>query len=536
MSSIFSLAPPSLSQLSAPATNETIFVTSSYLVHAGETLDIGDSLGFRLQVEYGTSASLDIRGDVNVTTPHDRVAGVASTQAPNGIAEVQIRATSHLTVQGSGATIAAGVILETGVALVTNSGLVHVIGASGLAYGVACQSSNMTITNSGAIDVEALGFASGIVAQGDGTADNDGTITVEAGSAFGLAGFESVDVTNTGDIRVTGLGPSGFAAGAAISTFSSAFGPAHAAPASGSFFTNSGDIFVTGLGQIVGVEIEEVQSFINTGRVVADHDGAATLSAGLAFNSAVGGLVQNDGLIAGQYSILAADQISGGDGVSTDDVVINTGRLIGDVLMGAGSDGISNTGRIVGDVDLGDDGDIYIGNRGRLEGALMGGLGDDNLTGSHVGDVIYGDEQDTGLGGGADVLRGMGGDDTLYGGDGVDTLTGAEGADSLSGGDGNDVFKFTKLTDSVTGAADLITDLNNVDVISLRPIDADTGAGGDQAFTLVGAFTSHAGELVVSYDAGTDLTTISGDVDGDGDADLVITASGDHHEFTSFVL
>jgi serralysin len=130
----------------------------------------------------------------------------------------------------------------------------------------------------------------------------------------------------------------------------------------------------------------------------------------------------------------------------------------------------------------------------------------------------------------------MKGDDSLFGGQGADTLTGGAGADSLSGGDGADVFRFTKLSDSTAASSDLITDLTDADQIDLHLLDADTGTGGDQAFHLVGAFGGHAGELTVAYDSGADLTTVSGDVDGDGVADLVITIAGDSSGFTNFVL
>jgi len=62
------------------------------------------------------------------------------------------------------------------------------------------------------------------------------------------------------------------------------------------------------------------------------------------------------------------------------------------------------------------------------------------------------------------------------------------------------------------------------------------GAAGDQAFHLVSAFGGHAGELVVGYDDFREVTNISGDVDGDGTADFLITADGDHTGFNHFVL
>jgi serralysin len=53
---------------------------------------------------------------------------------------------------------------------------------------------------------------------------------------------------------------------------------------------------------------------------------------------------------------------------------------------------------------------------------------------------------------------------------------------------------------------------------------------------MVKAFHHKAGEALRAYDAGSDLTTISLDVDGDAHADMVIGISGDWRGFTGFVL
>ncbi len=64
---------------------------------------------------------------------------------------------------------------------------------------------------------------------------------------------------------------------------------------------------------------------------------------------------------------------------------------------------------------------------------LVGGDGDDILTGSASDDVLDG-------GPGNDTLNGRGGNDTLIGGPGNDTLIGGPGSDVISGGDGDDVI------------------------------------------------------------------------------------------------
>lgn len=139
-------------------------------------------------------------------------------------------------------------------------------------------------------------------------------------------------------------------------------------------------------------------------------------------------------------------------------------------------------------------------------------------------------------GDGADTLIGGKSADSLNANGGDDKLVGGAGADNLAGGDGADRFFYLAVKDSTAGASDLITDLTDADVIYLKPIDADVTHKGQQAFHLVTTFSGHVGELTVGFDASADLTTIAGDVDGDGAADLVIHASGDHHDFTNFVL
>lgn len=126
--------------------------------------------------------------------------------------------------------------------------------------------------------------------------------------------------------------------------------------------------------------------------------------------------------------------------------------------------------------------------------------------------------------------------DSIDGGGGDDTIAGGGGADVLTGGAGADVFAFAVVHHSWSGEADLITDLEDGDSIDLSAIDADRKSPGDQAFAVVEAFTGHRGELTISYDADSGRTLFSGDVNGDGVADLVIQAAGDHTAFAGLVL
>jgi Ca2+-binding RTX toxin-like protein len=129
---------------------------------------------------------------------------------------------------------------------------------------------------------------------------------------------------------------------------------------------------------------------------------------------------------------------------------------------------------------------------------------------------------------GNNTLSGLGGNDTINGGDGNDTIIGGAGNDVLSGGAGSDTF--VVLQESVGGATleiDQITDFSTAqgDKLDLSAIDADNGAAGDQAFTLVGSFSHHAGEMTLSFSGG--ITVLSLDVNGDGLADYQMKINGD---------
>ncbi|HEX8585498.1 MAG TPA: Ig-like domain-containing protein [Allosphingosinicella sp.] len=164
---------------------------------------------------------------------------------------------------------------------------------------------------------------------------------------------------------------------------------------------------------------------------------------------------------------------------------------------------------------------------GSDEGALFNGAAehDGNLAvrGGRAADSLTG-------GSGKDNLYGNGGSDMLSGGIGNDVLTGGAGADDLYGGAGKDKFVFGGVGDSnVVDGIDVLHDfgLEFGERIDLSAIDANVDEAGDQAFTFLGkdaAFTEVAGQLRVVGENGNWF--VQGDVDGDGNADLVIQVSG----------
>jgi len=131
---------------------------------------------------------------------------------------------------------------------------------------------------------------------------------------------------------------------------------------------------------------------------------------------------------------------------------------------------------------------------------------------------------------GADLMRGGAGADRLRGGFGADNIGGGTGTDTLTGGGGADVFFFGDDThlNSTFALTDTIMDFSQSDgdTISLTGIDANTTAGGNQAFSFVGdsAFSGTAGELRYAQAGGQ--TVVEMDRDGDGVADLYLTLDG----------
>jgi len=262
-----------------------------------------------------------------------------------------------------------------------------------------------------------------------------------------------------------------------------------------------------------------------------------------------------------------ADHLDGGAGNDTV-VYWNTGSTAGltiDLATGVGHNGDAEGDTFTGieNVTGGPGNDVINGNDGAntlfgwngndvLRGAagadrLDGGTGTDsvmysesaaavtiNLTsgagsgGNAQGDVlvaienVYGSSHN-------DALIGNAGANGLVGNAGNDVLAGMGGKDTLAGGAGADRFYYAALSDSPVGVnADRITDFSHAqgDRIDLHGIDADTTAAGDQAFHFIGsaAFTHHAGELHESVAGG--VTTVSGDVNGDGVADFSINLTG----------
>lgn len=188
-------------------------------------------------------------------------------------------------------------------------------------------------------------------------------------------------------------------------------------------------------------------------------------------------------------------------------------RLSGtDPLSGAGNDAANTiTGNAGANKLSGLGGNDY----------LYGGDGNDTLDGGDGSDFLQADNGDDSLLGGA-------GNDTLYGNAGNDMLTGGAGKDTLVGGAGADRFVFGNGDlAKLVGDSDTIADFTRTDgdKIDLSQLDAIAGTASNDAFKFLGAgaFTKHAGELRV--DMSGFYAVVSGDTNGDGVADFVLSVS-----------
>jgi Ca2+-binding RTX toxin-like protein len=135
------------------------------------------------------------------------------------------------------------------------------------------------------------------------------------------------------------------------------------------------------------------------------------------------------------------------------------------------------------------------------------------------GDIASGGARD-------DYLSGGDGSDALYGLGGSDFLIGGAGSDTLNGGGGIDLYFYMDVADSTAADFDHITNFKaggDSERIDLKAVDANSLAGGNQAFAFIGtnaAFSGTAGELRVA-NVGSNWF-VQGDVNGDAIADLVI--------------
>ena len=220
----------------------------------------------------------------------------------------------------------------------------------------------------------------------------------------------------------------------------------------------------------------------------------------------------------------ASDRMDGGRGFDT--ISVN-----GDLHLKLGADTIHNIEAILLN---GADGWLTLDDQNTAAGAT--------LTIDATSALNYAIDGSAESDGKLELLGGNWGD-TLSGGAGADRIVGGGqsyfGSDVLTGGGGADHFVWQSMYE-IRGydsdPSDLITDLTDEDVLDLKGVDADSTRDGDQRFFVVHAFTGHAGQMTVTWDADANLTRLQVDVTGDGVADGEIDIAGRHTDFTNFLL
>jgi Tol biopolymer transport system component len=331
---------------------------------------------------------------------------------------------------------------------------------------------------------------------------------------------------------------------------------------SASLFAPDGSIFFSHSGALVGSDNNASRDVYRLAAASGDPNQTYTIH-GLGGNDTIGGgngvdkLYGDDGddRVSGGGG---GDQLFGGAGLDRLDGGDGADRLDGgadnDVLIGGAGNDYMDGGTGADIMSGGDDNDVYIvDNTGdqTIETATGGfdvvrasvdwtlaantesleqqGSGDINGTGNALANNITGTS-------GNNTLDGGDGGDTLDGGAGNDRLIGGKGNDVMSGGSGADIFVVTHASIGATmlGGSletDTVKDLSKAqgDKLDLSAIDADITTTGEQAFHLVGAFSRHPAELVLTYTVSTNITLLKLDVDGDGKADYQMKITGDVH-------
>ena len=266
------------------------------------------------------------------------------------------------------------------------------------------------------------------------------------------------------------------------------------------------------------------------------------------------GIITHTGVVEGTtgadsmgvgYADGGGDAIDGADG---DADTIHAGLGNDTVAAGAGNDVVQGgDGDDSVDLGAGNDtfGDMSGWNTEAGNDSVHGGTGDDLILGGGGNDTLHGDDGNDTLNGetGADTLYGEGGNDNLVGGLAAETdadfLVGGSGKDTLTGGGGADTFDYNDVAESRFGlnSRDTITDfLSGTDTIDLAGIDANTGTGGDEAFSFIATdFTGVAGQLRLDTTNATHHLVL-GDVNGDGLADFAIDIGASNVVAGDFVL
>ena len=130
-------------------------------------------------------------------------------------------------------------------------------------------------------------------------------------------------------------------------------------------------------------------------------------------------------------------------------------------------------------------------------------------------------------------VSGGAGSDTIYGisnvvtGSGADAITASTAVNVMQGGSGNDTFRFVS---AAAANGDTILDFQAGDVLDLSGIDANSGARGNQAFTLKPGAIGASAQLMVTHENRDDgeYTVVHGNTGGSNAVEFKLNIKGDH--------
>ena len=362
--------------------------------------------------------------------------------------------------------------------------------------------SALSVSNAGSILVAGIGYGDGVEAQ---DIINTGRIAVWGATASAVSGH----VVNHGTIEAYGQ--------TAYGVHAVGLGIPEETPGSGTpySFENYGTIIADdgndGLNSYAVYGVAQYTSsdgrltFYNAGTLRADYSFYSGKPYSTGTYNYINNTFNNDtaGVMQGALSFEAGQ-----------DILTNSGHIVGDIDMKAGDDSIVNTGSIIGAVELGAGNDVYTGGSGTQSGGRIdGGGGDDVIT----------------AGAGAQVLFGGDGNDAVQGGAGDDWIDGGRGANTLGGGSGVDTVSFASALGAVT--VDLAAS-----TVSGGPATTISGfesaVGGRYNDTFIGTsgvnrLEGGRGEDRLTGGAGNDIFVFN---KGDGNDTVTDLAAGDKIE------
>jgi Ca2+-binding RTX toxin-like protein len=283
----------------------------------------------------------------------------------------------------------------------------------------------------------------------------------------------------------------------------------------------SGRDVLIGIENIIGSAFNDTLTGDGNANALTGGDGSDTLNGGAGNDSLIANVDNFHDTMDGGADTDTADYSAYAAGLTVTLNGATAATVAGSGSTAANSDELQNIENIIGGT-----GDDNITGDGRAN-VLSGGLGSDTLNGGLGSDTLNG-------GADADVLGGGDNDDTLNGDAGADTLTGGAGNDALNGGGAADTAVFasgalgytlsTNAADNIVVAANTTTEgsdtLTSIETLRFGGVDYAVVLGSNLGNANLNGLNGTAGSQAVFGLGGND--TING---GTGN-DLILGGTG----------